>query len=136
MDLEQARAFVRDHHRAVLVTSRDDGTPQMSPVAVAVDDDGRLIVSTRETAVKTRNVRKRPTVWLCVFTDRFFGQWIQVEGEAHVVSLPAAMELLVDYYRRVAGEHPDWDEYRAAMTSERRVVLQITPTRAGPDVSG
>lgn len=136
MDLDQARAFVREHHRAVLVTTRDDGSPQMSPVAVAVDDDGRLIVSTRETALKTRNVRKRPTVWLCVFTDNFYGAWIQVAGEATVVSLPDAMELLVDYYRRVAGEHPDWDDYRAAMQSEQRVLLQITPTRAGPDVSG
>jgi PPOX class probable F420-dependent enzyme len=136
MDLDQARAFVRDHHRAVLTTTRDDGSPQLSPVAVAVDDEGHLVVSTRETAMKTRNVRKRPTVWLCIFTDNFYGPWIQVEGEVDVVSLPEAMEPLVDYYRAVAGEHPDWDEYRAAMASEGRVVLRITPTRAGPDVAG
>jgi len=136
MELDQARDFVRQHHRAVLTTIRDDGSPQLSPVAVAVDAEGRLVVSTRETAVKTRNLRKRPTAWLCIFTDAFFGPWIQVEGEVTIVSLPDAMDLLVEYYRSVGGEHPDWDEYRAAMEQERRVVLQITPRRAGPDVSG
>jgi len=136
MELDQARDFVRQHHRAVLTTIRDDGSPQLSPVAVAVDAEGRLVVSTRETAVKTRNLRKRPTAWLCIFTDAFFGPWIQVEGEVTIVSLPDAMDLLVEYYRSVGGEHPDWDEYRAAMEQERREVLQITPRRAGPDVSG
>jgi PPOX class probable F420-dependent enzyme len=136
MDIDQARAFVREHHRAVLTTSRDDGSPQMSPVGVGVDDQGRLVVSTRETALKTRNLRKRPTAWLCVLSDSFHGPWIQVEGSVEIVSLPEAMELLVDYYRQVAGEHPDWDEYRAAMDSEQRVLLRITPSRAGPDLSG
>ena len=136
MDLDQAREFVRTHHRAILTTTRDDGSPQMSPVAVAVDDDGYLIVSTRETAVKTRNLRKRPIAHLCVISDAFYGPWIQVSGEATIVSLPDAMEPLVDYYRRVSGEHPDWADYRAAMERDRRVLVRITPVRAGPDVSG
>jgi PPOX class probable F420-dependent enzyme len=136
MDLDKAREFVKNNHRAVMLTSRPDGRPQMSPVSAGVDADGRVIVSTRETAVKTRNLRQNPHVALCVMTDAFFGQWVQVEGTAEVVSLPEAMEPLVDYYRGVAGEHPDWDDYRAAMASERRVIVRIDLTRAGPDVHG
>ncbi|HEV2372055.1 MAG TPA: PPOX class F420-dependent oxidoreductase [Streptosporangiaceae bacterium] len=136
MDLARAREFIRAHHRAVLATFRADGRPQLSPVLCAVDDDGRVLVSTREPALKTKNLRRDPRASLCVFTNGFFGDWVQVEGEAEVISLPGAMDVLVDYYRRVAGEHPDWDDYRAAMTRDRRVVLRVHLTRAGPTVSG
>ena len=136
MDLDQARAFVRDHHRAVLATYRDDGSPQMSPVAVAVDDDGHLVVSTRQGAIKTRNLRRRPTASLCVISDDFFGPWVQVSGDVDIVTLPEAMEPLVDYYRQISGEHPDWEDYRAAMVRDQRVLLRITLRRAGPDVQG
>jgi PPOX class probable F420-dependent enzyme len=136
MDLDQARAFVREHHRAIITTSRDDGSPQMSPVGVGIDDRGHLVVSTRQTALKTRNLRKRPKAWLCVVSDDFYGPWIQIEGDVEIVALPEAMEPLVDYYRQVAGEHPDWADYRAAMEREQRVLLRITPSRAGPDVAG
>ena len=136
MDTGRAAGFLRTHHRAVLATSRSDGMPQLSPVACAVDDDSRVLISTRETAVKAKNLRRRPHASLCVFSDAFFGEWVQVEGDAEVISLPDAMDLLVDYYRRVSGEHPDWDDYRAAMVRDRRVIVRITITRAGPDVSG
>ena len=136
MDTGRAAGFLRTHHRAVLATSRSDGMPQLSPVACAVDDESRVLISTRETAVKAKNLRRRPHASLCVFSDAFFGEWVQVEGDAEVISLPDAMDLLVDYYRRVSGEHPDWDDYRAAMVRERRVIVRITITRAGPDVSG
>jgi PPOX class probable F420-dependent enzyme len=136
MDLGQAADFLRTHHRAVLATTRADGQPQLSPVLCVPDDDGRVLISTRETALKTRNLRRHPHASLCVFTDGFFGEWVQVEGDTEVISLPAAMDLLVDYYRRVAGEHPDWADYRAAMQRDQRVVLRITPARAGPNVSG
>jgi PPOX class probable F420-dependent enzyme len=136
MDLDDARDFVRTHHRAVLATSRRDGTPQLSPVAAAVDDAGRVVVSSRETAYKTKNLRRDPRAWLCVMTDGFFGPWVQVEGSVEVLSLPDAMEPLVDYYRAVAGEHPDWDDYRSAMESEQRCLLRVTLLRAGPDRSG
>jgi PPOX class probable F420-dependent enzyme len=136
MDPDLARAFLGQHHRAVLATSRVDGRPQLSPVTCALDSDGRVVISTRETAVKTKNLRRDPRASLCVFTDRFFGDWVQVDGIAEIISLPAAMELLVDYYRAVAGEHPDWDDYRAAMRRDRRVIARIEITRAGPDISG
>jgi PPOX class probable F420-dependent enzyme len=136
VDLDAAREFLRAHHRAVLATSRADGRPQLSPVTAAVDDDGRVLVSTREAAIKTRNLRRDPRASLCVLNDGFFGEWIQVEGTAEIVPLPAAMEILVSYYRSVAGEHPDWADYRAAMERDRRVIARITITRAGPDISG
>jgi PPOX class probable F420-dependent enzyme len=136
MDLDAAREVVREQHHAVLATMRRDGTPQMSPVAAAVDDDGRVVVSSRETAIKTKNVRRDPRAWLCVFPDRFFGRWVQIEGNVEVVALPEAMDGLIAYYRSVAGEHDDWDDYRAAMQREQRVLIRLDPTRAGPDVSG
>src|SRR3954469_16472371 len=100
MELDEARDYLRQHHRAVLATMRRDGTPQMSPVACAVDASGAVVVSSRETAVKTRNVRRDPRAWLCVFPDSFYGgPFVQVEGTVTVVSLPEAMEPLVEYYR-------------------------------------
>jgi PPOX class probable F420-dependent enzyme len=136
MDLDTARAVVAEQHNAVLATVRPDGTPQMSPVTVALDADGNVVISSRQTAYKVRNLRRNPQAFVCVLPDGFFGRWIQVEGRASIVDLPDAMEPLVDYYRRVAGEHPDWDDYRAAMEREQRVLIRIEPTRAGPDRSG
>jgi PPOX class probable F420-dependent enzyme len=136
MDLDRARDFVRKNHRAVMATYHPDGRPQLTPVTVGVDDAGRAIVSTRETAVKVRNLLRDPRVSLCVMNDGFFGEWVQADGEAEVVHLPEAMELLVDYYRGISGEHPDWADYRATMERDRRVLVRITLTHAGPDVHG
>jgi PPOX class probable F420-dependent enzyme len=136
MTADEAREFIAAHHRAVLATQRADGRPQLSPVLCALDDEGRVIISTRETAVKTKNLRRHPYASLCVLSDSFFGDWVQVEGAADIISLPDAMDLLVDYYRRTAGEHPDWADYRAAMVRDRRVIVRISIERAGPDVSG
>jgi PPOX class probable F420-dependent enzyme len=136
MDLDAARDFLRSNHRSVLATTRRDGRPQLSPVAHGVGDDGRVLVSSREPAYKVRNVRRNPAVSLMALSEGWYGEWIQVDGTADIVSLPDAMELLVDYYRRVAGEHPDWSEYRRAMVDEKRCVIRITIERAGPDRRG
>lgn len=136
MDLDAARKFLREHHRSILATSRSDGLPQLSPVVHGLDDEGRVIISSRETAYKVRNLRRDAAASLCAFPDSFFGPWIQVDGQADIVSLPEAMELLVAYYRQLSGEHPDWDDYRAAMIRDRRLVIRINLERAGPDHSG
>lgn len=136
MQLERAREFMRVNHRAVVATSRSDGHPQLSPVTVGVGADGRVLISTRETAMKTKNLERDPHASLCVLNDGFFGDWVQAEGTAEIIRLPDAMDLLVDYYRRVSGEHPDWDDYRQAMRRDRRVIVAVTLTRAGPDRSG
>jgi PPOX class probable F420-dependent enzyme len=137
MTTEEAVEIIRRQHHAVMATRRSDGGVQMSPVAVGVDDDGTLLVSTRETAVKARNLQRIPFASVCVFPDTFFGgRWVQVEGRASVEHLPDAMDGLVRYYRSVAGEHPDWDDYRRAMVDEKRVLVRITPERAGPSREG
>jgi PPOX class probable F420-dependent enzyme len=136
MDLERAREYVRTHHKAVLATLKSDGTPQLSPVTVGVDDAGRIVVSSRETAYKVRHLRRDPRLWICVLPDEFFGEWVQLEGRAEVVSLPDALPGLEDYYRRISGEHPDWDDYRSAMVRERRVLVRIELVKAGPDRAG
>jgi PPOX class probable F420-dependent enzyme len=136
MDVADAVRFVAGHHDAVLATRRRDGSVQLSPITCGVDDDGRVIISTRATAVKTKNMRRDPSVALCIVSDGFYGEWVQIDGTAEVVELPEAMDGLVDYYRRISGEHPDWDDYRAAMERDQRVLIRITPERAGPNVSG
>ena len=136
MDADAARQFIRKNHHAILATYRADGSPQMSPITADVDPDGLVVISTRETAVKTKNLRRDPRASLCVLSDGFFGDWVLVDGRAAIVSLPEAMEGLVEYYRRVSGEHPDWDDYRAAMERDRRVLLRISIDRVGPNQSG
>ena len=136
MEVEEARAFVREHHQAVLTTFRQDGRPQLSPVLAAVDDEGHLALSSRETAFKVHNLRRDPRASACVLNEGFFGRWIQIDGTATIVSLPDALERLVAYYRSVSGEHPHWDEYRRAMVQQRRVVIRIAIERAGPDREG
>lgn len=134
MTPDEAREFLRAHHRAVMATVRADGRPQLSPVLAVVDDAGRVVVSTRSRSVKVRNLRRDPHVALCLLEDGFYGTWAQVEGTVEIVELPEAMDLLVDYYRRASGEHPDWDDYRAAMRAEGRVVVRFEIERAGPAV--
>ena len=136
MSPEEAQEFLRTHHRAVMATFRADGRPALTPVLAVADAEGRVVVSTRETAMKVRHLRRDPRVALCVFTDRFWGDWAQLEGTAEIVSLPEAMELLVDYYRRAAGEHGDWADYRAAMERDQRCLIRFELTRAGPDQAG
>jgi PPOX class probable F420-dependent enzyme len=135
MDLDEARAFLREHHRGILSTVRADGRPQMSPISVGLDGEGRPAISTRETAYKVAHIRRAPKVSLCVTSDDFWS-WIQIDGTATVVPLPEAMDPLVDLYRTVAGEHPDWDDYRRAMEAQRRVIVRIDIERAGPDRHG
>ena len=137
MEISEAVEFVRHNHRGVLAVTRADGKPQMSPVSGTVNPDGLLVVSSRETAYKVRSLQARPYAAYCGFADQFFGQpWVQIEGPARIVPLPEAMERLVDYYRSISGEHPDWDDYRAAMERDRRVLILITPERVGPSVQG
>jgi PPOX class probable F420-dependent enzyme len=136
MTIDEARDFIRTNHRAVLATQRADGGVALSPIVCGIDASGDVVVSTRETAMKTQHVRRTGHASVCVMNDGFFGSWVVVEGPARIVSLPEAMEPLVDYYRTNFGEHPDWNDYRSAMERERRVVLHIRPERVGPSRQG
>ena len=136
MDAEQAREFIREHHRGVLSTRKRDGGTQLSPILANVDGEGRVIVSSRETAFKVKNLKRSPEASVCVFTDGFFGEWVQIDGSAEVVSLPEAMDPLIDYYKRFPDENPDWDSYRERMEREQRVLIRIEISAAGPDRQG
>lgn len=133
---EQLLDFIRDRHRAMLITRRRDGGPQASPVSCGLDDAGRIVVSTYPERAKTRNARRDSRVSIVIMSEDFDGPWVQVDGEAEVLDLPEALEPLVDYYRAISGEHPDWDDYRAAMTRQGKALLRITPTHWGPVATG
>jgi PPOX class probable F420-dependent enzyme len=133
MEINTALDFLRANHRSVLITRKRDEQLQPSPVIHGVDGSGRVVVSSREPAYKVVNLRRNPKATLCSFTDGFFGPWVAVDGTVEIISLPDAMEPLVDLYRQVQGEHPDWDDYRAAMVRDRRVIIALTPESAGPD---
>lgn len=136
MDIDQAREFVRRNHRGVLIARRADGWPQTSPVLASVDDIGRIVISSRQTAYKVKNLHRDPRVSYTALSDGFFGEWLQVDGTAEIIPLPAAMDGLISYYRGISGEHPDWADYQEAMRREQRLIIAITPERASPDRSG
>lgn len=136
MDLDRARDFIRENHHAVLATRKRDGAAQLSPVLVNLDGEGRAIISSRETAIKVKNLRRDPFAQLCVMNDRFFGEWIAADGTAEVLSLPEAMDPLIDYYKRFPDENPDWEDYRERMRRQKRVLIRIELERAGPDRQG
>jgi PPOX class probable F420-dependent enzyme len=129
MDISDAVAFISENDRTVLVTRKRDGSLQMSPVNSGIID-GKIVISSRSALAKVRNLRRDPTVSLLVFTDAFFGSWVQVDGLGEIVEQPAALDLLDDVYRVIAGEHPDWADYRRAMIADERVVIRITPQHA------
>lgn len=133
---ERLLEFVRARHRAIVITERQDGAPQASPVVCGVDAGGRIVVSTYPERAKVRNARRRSKVSVVVLSDDFNGPWAQVDGTAEVLDMPEALEPLVEYYRVIAGEHPDWDEYRAAMVRQDKSLMRITPTRWGPLATG
>ena len=136
MSHQVALDFIRQNHWAILATRRRDRGVQLSPVLATVDAEERVVISSRETAVKVRNLRRDPLATLCALNHRFFGDWYTIEGSAETIHLPDAMEPLVDYYRRVVGEHPDWEDYREAMVREQRVLVRITVERSGPKEQG
>jgi PPOX class probable F420-dependent enzyme len=136
MDIEEARQFLRENHNAVVCTMRQNGEPAMSPITVGVDHDGYVIISSRETAFKVKHLRRDPRVWLCCLTRQFYGEWHLIKGRATIVSLPDAMEGLVEYYRGISGEHPDWDDYRRAMEQDKRVLIRVAIEEVGPQQQG
>ncbi len=136
VDRDALLAFVRPRHRHVLVTTRADGRRQMSPVTAGVDAEGRVVVATYPQRAKTRNARARPQVSLLVLSDDWDGPWVQLEGTAEVLDVPEAVEPLVDYFRAVAGEHGDWDDYRAAMVRQGKSLLRVTVEAWGPVATG
>ncbi|QMU76556.1 PPOX class F420-dependent oxidoreductase [Streptacidiphilus sp. PB12-B1b] len=136
VDRDALLEFVGSRHHGLLITTRTDGRPQASPVSCGADGSGRIVVSTYPERAKARNARRDPRVSIVVLSDDFDGPWVQVDGAAEVIDAVEDVEPLVEYYRCIAGEHPDWDEYRAAMVSQGKSLLRITPERWGPIATG
>jgi PPOX class probable F420-dependent enzyme len=125
LSVEEKQRFVRDNHHAILVTRRRDGRLQTSPIVCGLHEDGRVAVSVTEDRAKAKNLRRDNRATLCVVSDGFFGRWVQIDGTAEVVPMPSALDGLIALYRQVSGEHPDWDDYRAAMERDRRALVLI-----------
>jgi PPOX class probable F420-dependent enzyme len=136
VDREALLEFLRPRHRAVLLTRRAGGGPQLSPVTFGVDGEGRVVVSTYPQRAKVINARRDPAVSLCVLSDAWDDPWVQVDGQGEVLDLPEALEPLVEYFRSISGEHPDWDDYRAAMVRQGKSLLRVTITGWGPVATG
>ncbi|MYW58514.1 MULTISPECIES: PPOX class F420-dependent oxidoreductase [unclassified Streptomyces] len=136
VDRAELLDFVRPRHRALLLTARADGSPQASPLTCGVDSEGRIVVSTYPERAKTRNAQRNPKVSVVVLSDEWNGPWVQIDGTAEVIDAPDSVEPLVEYFRVISGEHPDWDEYRAAMLKQGKSLIRITPERWGPVATG
>jgi PPOX class probable F420-dependent enzyme len=133
---EELLDFVRPRHRALLLTRRADGSPQASPLTCGVDDSGRIVVSTYPERAKTRNAKRDERVSVVVLSDDWDGPWVQIDGTAEVLDSPDSVEPLVEYFRNISGEHPDWDEYREAMVKQGKSIIRVTPVRWGPVATG
>jgi PPOX class probable F420-dependent enzyme len=138
VDRNKLLDFVRPRHHMILVTRRLDGSPQLSPVTGGVDDSGRLVISSYPERAKVANLRRAPECSVLVLSDEFGGAWVQVNGTASILDMPspAAEDGLVEYFRCISGEHPDWDEYRAAMREQGKSLIRLTPVQWGPVATG
>ncbi|HEY7261671.1 MAG TPA: PPOX class F420-dependent oxidoreductase [Trebonia sp.] len=137
VDRGELLEFIRPRHHAIVITTRADGRPQASPVTCGVDGEGRIVIATYPERAKARNARRDPArVSVLFLSDDFGGPWVQVDGTAEVLDVPEAVEPLVDYYRSISGEHPDWAEYREAMVKQAKSLLRVTPQRWGPVATG
>ncbi len=136
VELDELLEFVRPRHQMIVITTREDGRPQASPVSGGVDSQGRIVISTYPERAKTTNAKRRPEVSVVVLSEDFGGAWVQVDGECEVIDVPDSVEPLVEYFRSISGEHPDWDEYRQAMLDQGKSIMRVTPTRWSPVATG
>lgn len=136
VELPELLDFVRPRHRMLLTTFRSDGSLQSSPVTGGLDGEGRIVIASYPQRAKAVNVRRRGRASVTVLSDEFNGAYVQVDGDGEVIDPPDAVEPLVDYYRSIAGEHPDWGEYRQAMVDQGKCLIRITPRRWGPVATG
>jgi PPOX class probable F420-dependent enzyme len=136
VDAAELAEFIRPRHHAILLTTKAGGGPQLSPVTCGLDTSGRIVISTYPQRAKARNARRDPRVSVCVLSDDWDGAWVQVDGTAEVLDLPDAVEPLVEYFRVISGEHPNWDEYREAMRRQGKCLIRVTIDSWGPIATG
>ena len=136
VDRAEMEDFVRPRHRGVLLTTRRDGRPQSSLVTLGLDTSGRVVVSSYPERAKSINAKRNPAASMVVMSDEFGGEWIQLDGTAEVLDMPEALDGLVEYFRVISGEHPDWDEYRQAMAHQGKCLIRLTIHQWGPISKG
>jgi PPOX class probable F420-dependent enzyme len=136
VDRDELTAFLRPRHHVILLTPRNDGGWQGSPVTSGVDAQGRIVISTYPERAKAANIARHGRASVVVLSEDFDGPWVQVEGAAELLRLPEALDPLVEYFRSISGEHPDWDAYRQAMIDQGKALIRITPQRWGPIATG
>lgn len=136
VDRTEMEDFVRPRHRGVLLTIRRDGRPQSSLVTMGLDTSGRVVVSSYPERAKSMNAKRNPATSMVVMSDEFGGEWIQLDGTAEVLDMPEALDGLVEYFRVISGEHPDWDEYREAMAHQGKCLIRLTIDQWGPISKG
>lgn len=138
VDREQLLEFIGPRHQMILITTRKDGSPQASPVSGGLDDDGRILIATYPERAKVKNVRRDARASVLVLSQDWNDAWVQVDGSAEVLDIdePETVEEFVTYFRNIAGEHSDWDEYRQAMRDQGKSLIRLTPQRWGPVATG
>ena len=136
VDRAEMEDFVRPRHRGVLLTTRRDGRPQSSLVTLGLDTSGRVVVSSYPERAKSINAKRNPAASMVVMSDEFGGEWIHLDGTAEVLDMPEALDGLVEYFRVISGEHPDWDEYREAMARQGKSLIRLTIDQWGPISKG
>lgn len=137
MEITDVQKFLRDNHRGVLVARKRDGWPQITLVTPGIDAEGRVIITSRGTTYKVKNIRRDPRVSMLIMGEQFSGsKYVQIQGTAEVISQPEAIDILIYWHRQVRGEHKSWDEYRARMKEEQRVIIRINVEKSGPNTRG
>jgi PPOX class probable F420-dependent enzyme len=137
MDIADAQEFLKNHHRGVLVARKRDGSLQMTMVSPVIDTDGKVIITSRETTYKIKNIKRNPQISLLVFGEQFHGSnFIQIDGRAEIIPQPQAMDIVLDWHRQIRGEPENWDDVREKTKAEGRIAMRVTIEKVGPQNRG
>lgn len=136
VDRDELDAFVRPRHNGVLLTTRRDGRPQSSLVTMGLDTEGHIVVSSYPERAKVANIRRNPAASMVVMSEDFGGEWVHIDGRSEIIDLPDAVDGLVEYFRVISGEHPDWNDYREAMVNQGKCLIRLEIERWGPIAKG
>ena len=133
MEIADAQKFLKDNHRACIAVRQKDGWPQMTFVTPGIDEQGRVIITSRGTTYKIKHIERDPRVSMLIFGEQYSGsKFVQIHGSAEIIHQPAAMDGLIHWYKQVRGEHQNWDEYKKRMQNEKRVIIRVNIEKVGP----
>jgi PPOX class probable F420-dependent enzyme len=133
MEIVDAQKFLQQNHRACIAVRQKDGWPQMTFVSPGIDPQGRVIITSRGTTYKIKHLRRDPRVSMLIFGEQYSGsKFVQIHGAAEIIEQPAAMAMLIFWYKQVRGEHKNWEEYKKRMADEKRVIIRVNIEKVGP----